>query len=200
MKIAIALLTVAGTLAGCATTPARSNPQEAFFAALTARCGQAFGGRIETGDTADAAMQGKAMVMHIRRCTPDRIEIPFHIDGLGPNGDWDRSRTWIVSRTDTGLRLKHDHRHADGTADKVTFYGGDSIAPGTASRQEFPVDAESVAMFKANGLTASVTNIWAIETSPRGFAYELRREGRHFRVGFDWDRPISPPPPAPWGW
>src|SRR3546814_4385617 len=60
-------------------------------------------------------MRGKAMVMHIRHCTNDRIEIPFHIDGLGPNGGWDRSRTWIVSRTGAGLRLKHDHRHADGT-------------------------------------------------------------------------------------
>jgi len=188
------------TLTGCAATPTPANPQDAFFAALTARCGQAYAGRIETSDAADADMQGKAMVMHIRRCTPDRIEIPFHIDGLGPKGGWDRSRTWVVTRTDTGLRLKHDHRHADGTSDAVTMYGGDTASEGTATRQAFPVDAESIALFTRTGRAVSNTNIWAMEATPLGFAYELKREGRHFRVGFSWNRPVSPPPPAPWGW
>lgn len=200
MKYALPLLATAALLAGCAATPKASAPQAAFFAALAARCGQAYAGKIETSEAADADMQGKAMVMHIRRCTPDRIEIPFHIDGLGPKGGWDRSRTWIVTRTATGLRLKHDHRHADGTPDSATLYGGDTATPGTATRQEFPVDAESIALFNATGRTVSTTNVWAIEQTPLGFAYELRRENRHFRVGFSWDRPVSPPPPAPWGW
>lgn len=198
MRAAFALAG-AVTLAGCAATPAPSNPQDAFFAALTARCGQAYAGRIETDDAADANMQGKAMVMHIRRCTPDRIEIPFHIDGLGPKGGWDRSRTWVVTRTDAGLRLKHDHRHADGTSDEVTMYGGDTASEGTATRQEFPVDAESIALFTRTGRSVSNTNVWAMEATPLGFAYELQRERRHFRVSFSWNRPVSPPP-APWGW
>ncbi len=198
MRGALTLL-AATTLAGCATTPTPSSPQDAFFAALKARCGQAFAGKIETNQAADADMQGKAMVMHIRSCSPDRIEIPFHIDGLGPDGGWDRSRTWIITRTATGLRLKHDHRHADGSKDEVTMYGGDTSNAGTATRQEFPVDAESIAMFKATGRGVSVTNIWAVETTDAGFAYELRREGRHFRVAFDYARPVAPPP-APWGW
>jgi len=80
------------------------------------------------------------------------------------------------------------------------MYGGDTATPGTASRQEFPVDAESIAMFNATGRSVSTTNIWAMETTPLGFAYELKRANRHFRVGFSWDRPVSPPPPAPWGW
>lgn len=199
MRVA-ALLLAASALAGCAATPASTDPQEQFFAALTARCGQAYAGKIETNEAADADMQGKAMVMHIRRCTPDRIEIPFHIAGLGPDGGWDRSRTWIVSRTGNGLRLKHDHRHADGSKDEVTLYGGDTATPGTASRQAFPVDAESIAMFEATGRAVSTTNVWAIDQTPLGFAYELKRANRHFRVGFSWDRPVSPPPPAPWGW
>ena len=199
MRVA-ALLLAGSALSGCATTPASTDPQDQFFAALTARCGQAYAGKIETNEAADADMQGKAMVMHIRRCTPDRIEIPFHIAGLGPDGGWDRSRTWIVSRTGNGLRLKHDHRHADGSKDEVTMYGGDTATPGTASRQEFPVDAESIAMFEATGRAVSTTNVWAMETTPLGFAYELKRANRHFRVGFSWDRPVSPPPPAPWGW
>lgn len=187
-------------LAGCATTSSpASTPQDTFFAALTARCGQAYAGQLASDQEADAAMRGKAMVMHVRSCTPHRVEIPFHIAGLGPEGGWDRSRTWVITRTATGLRLKHDHRHSDGEKDKVTMYGGDTADAGSAVRQQFPVDAESIAMFKANGLTASVTNIWAVETTPDRFAYELRREGRLFRVEFAYNQPVAPPP-APWGW
>lgn len=119
---------------------------------------------------------------------------------------WDRSRTWIISRTNSGLRLKHDHRHADGTADAVTFYGGDTDTPGTSSSQAFPVDAESIALFQQAGLGRSVTNVWTVEISEAGapaprFAYVLRRTGenaRHFRVEFDLGQPVAPPP-APWG-
>ncbi len=198
MKAALPLL-AATMLAGCATTPAPVHPQDAFFAALSARCGQAYAGRLASDQEADADMRGKAMVMHIRHCTADRIEIPFHIDGLGPDGGWDRSRTWIISRTPAGLRLKHDHRHADGTADAVTLYGGDTAGAGSATRQSFPVDAESIAMFNATGRGVSTTNIWSVETTADGFIYGLNREGRHFRVVFGYDKAVTPPP-APWGW
>lgn len=198
MKHALPLF-VAATLAACAATPALANPQDDFFAALTARCGQAYAGRLASDQDADAEMRGRAMVMHIRHCTADRIEIPFHIEGLAADGGWDRSRTWVITRTDTGLRLKHDHRHADGHSDDVTLYGGDTADAGSAARQSFPVDAESIAMFRAAGLTASVTNVWAVETAADGFTYELRREGRLFRVAFDYAQPVAPPP-APWGW
>ena len=198
MKTALALL-AATMLAGCAATPAAANPQDAFFAALSARCGQAYAGTLASDQEADAEMRGKAMVMHIRHCTADRIEIPFHIDGLGPNGGWDRSRTWIITRTPTGLRLKHDHRHADGSADAVTLYGGDTAEAGSAAHQSFPVDAESIAMFTATGRSVSNSNIWSVETTADSFTYGLNREGRHFRVTFDYDHPVAPPP-APWGW
>lgn len=198
MKAAISAL-AAAALAGCATAPATATPQGAFFDALSARCGKAYAGKLASDQEADADMRGKAMVMHIRHCTPDRIEIPFHIDGLGPDGGWDRSRTWIVSRTTTGLRLKHDHRHADGTSDDVTLYGGDTAGMGSATRQTFPVDAESIAMFERTGRGVSTTNIWSVETTDAGFTYGLDRQGRHFRVTFDYSRPVAPPP-APWGW
>lgn len=197
MKSMLSLL-FATALAGCATTR-DTNPQDAFFDALSARCGKAYAGRLASDQDADADMRGKAMVMHIRHCTADRIEIPFHIDGLGPDGGWDRSRTWVLSRTPTGLRLKHDHRHADGTPDAVTLYGGDTADAGTVTRQSFPVDAESIAMFNATGRSVSSTNIWSVETTDAGFTYGLNREGRHFRVTFDYAKPVAPPP-APWGW
>ena len=199
MKAALALL-AATTLAGCATTSSTAaNPQDEFFAALSARCGEAYAGKLASDEAADADMRGKAMVMHIRTCTRDRIEIPFHIDGLGPDGGWDRSRTWVITRTATGLRLKHDHRHADGTADDVTLFGGDTADAGSATRQTFPVDAESIAMFKRTDRAVSTTNIWSVETTAAGFTYGLNREGRHFRVAFDYATPVAPPP-APWGW
>jgi hypothetical protein len=198
VKPALALL-AATALAGCASTPHATDPQDAFFAALTARCGQAYAGKLASNQDADADMRGKAMVMHIRSCTPDRIEIPFHIDGVGPDGGWDRSRTWVITRTATGLRLKHDHRHADGSKDELTMYGGDTKDAGTASRQTFPVDAESIALFTRTGRSVSNTNIWSVETTAEGFTYGLSREGRDFRVTFDYRQPVAPPP-APWGW
>ncbi len=170
-------------------------PADDFLAALSRLCGQAFAGkvRVDTPASPDDAFAGKALVMHVRECGAGTLRIPFHV------GD-DHSRTWVLTRTAAGLRLKHDHRHADGRPDAVTMYGGETAAAGTAGRQAFPVDAESVAMFEKEGLPASVTNTWAMEIQPgRTFVYELSRPGgRLFQVEFDLSRPV-PPPPAPWG-
>jgi hypothetical protein len=214
------LLATALGLAACAGTPAASSapvtipglpeplpppgiddagnpaaPADAFLAAIARHCGQAFAGRVVVDQPAspDSAFAGKALVMHVRDCGADQVRIPFHV------GD-DRSRTWVLSRTPTGLRLKHDHRHADGSADAVTMYGGDTAEAGTAVRQAFPVDAESVAVFEREGLAASVTNTWAMEVEPgQRFLYELSRPGgRLFQVEFDLSRPVPLPPPA-WG-
>jgi hypothetical protein len=179
-------------LAGCATTPAAS-PQEAFFERLSALCGKAFEGRVASPPVeADAAFAGKRLVMHVRNCSKDELRIPFHV------GD-DRSRTWVVTRTGAGLRLKHDHRHEDGREDALTQYGGDTVGAGTADRQEFPADRFSKDMFVRQDRAVSVPNVWAMEVHPgRTFGYELRRPGRFFRVDFDLTKPVAPPPP-PWG-
>ena len=165
------------------------------MAAIARHCGKAFEGRVVSRDPADSDFAGKRLVMHVRDCRPGELRIPFHV------GE-DRSRTWVLTRTAAGLRLKHDHRHADGSSDVLTMYGGDTVTPGTASRQEFPADAESIALFRREKREVSVTNIWAMEIGPTAFAYELRRPpipgGRHFRVEFDLSRPVAPPPP-PWG-
>jgi len=81
------------------------------------------------------------------------------------------------------------------------MYGGDTATPGTAVRQEFPVDQHSIRMFEATGRSVSVVNVWAMEIEPgKQFLYELARpgQGRLFRVEFDLTRPL-PAPPTPWG-
>ena len=179
-------------LSACANVPAGQHPQLRFFEALRSLCGRAFEGRVVTTDAQDRELAASRLVMHVRACSADEIRIPFHA------GE-DRSRTWVVSRTAAGLRLKHDHRHRDGSEDALSQYGGDTVTAGTARRQEFPADAFSRDLFVRRGIPASAANVWAVDVEPgRMFAYELRRPDRHFRVEFDLARPVTPPPP-PWG-
>ncbi len=182
-------------LAAACASVAPPAPPDQFLARLQGLCSQAFEGRVVSTDAADADMRGQRLVMHVRECRAGEVRIPFHV------GE-DRSRTWIVTRTAAGLRLKHDHRHQDGTPDELTMYGGDTVAAGAAARQEFPVDADSIALFTRTNRAVSNSNVWAMEVSPGVFAYELRRPpvpgGRFFRVEFDLTRPVAPPPP-PWG-
>ncbi len=189
------ILTAAALLTGCAGIYRPAAPADAFMARLATLCGQSFAGRLVTNDPADAVMAGQPMVMQLRDCSPTMIRIPFHV------GD-DRSRTWVLTRTGAGVRLKHDHRHRDGSSDPLTQYGGDNAGPGSAMRQVFPADAESIALFRRSGRDVSVANVWAIEVDAARFAYELRRPpgpgARHFRVEFDLTRPVEAPP-SPWG-
>ena len=173
-------------MASCATAPEPANPQDAFLARLNALCGQRFEGRVVTTDAADADFASSRLIMHVRDCAPDEVGIPFAV------GE-DRSRRWIVTRTDAGLRLKHDHRDPAGEIHGYHMYGGDTAGPGTAQRQEFPVDQESIAQFIAGDAQVSTTNTWAVEVHPGEiFAYELRRpSGRFLRVEFDLTRPIA---------
>jgi hypothetical protein len=179
------------SLGACATAQAPS-PQDAFFSNLRELCGRAYEGRIVSTDTADDQFRSERLVMHVSDCTNSEVRIPFNI------GD-NRSRTWVVTRTDQGLRLKHVHRHEDGEEDALSQYGGDTAAIGAVERQDFPADAFSRELFVRGNLPASVDNVWAIEVQPgRTFVYELSRPRRHFRVEFDLTRPVAAPPPS-WG-
>ena len=186
------LVVVAVGVSGCTATLRSTSPQAQFFDRLTSLCGKAFEGRIASPPVAaDASFAGKKLVMHVRDCSGDEIRIPFHV------GE-DRSRTWVITRVPAGLRLKHDHRHQDGSEDRLTQYGGDTVQAGSARRQEFPADSESRSLFTRENIPASTANVWAMEVEPgMMFAYELRRPGRFFRVDFDLARPVPAPPP-PW--
>ena len=172
-------------LLGCATSSVPLTPQDRFFERLLSLCGQRLEGRIVSPPVAaDADFAGKRLTAHVRDCSPTEMRIPFHV------GD-DRSRTWIVTRTGTGIRLKHDHRHDDGTEDKISQYGGDTVTAGTPRRQEFPADAFTRDLLVREGNVAGAGNVWALEADrPAFLAYELRRTNRFFRVEFA-------PPPRP---
>ena len=177
-----------------APPPAAASPAAQFLSSLAGLCGQAFAGRIAASEPAQAndPFVGQPLVMHVRTCEPGRVLVPFHVGA-------DRSRTWVLTLHGDRLRLEHDHRHEDGSHDVLTMYGGDSAEAGTATRQEFPVNAFSKDLFTREGRSVSNTNTWAMEVHPgRMFAYELSRPGRIFRVEFDLAVSV-PPPPAPWG-
>ena len=187
MRLLVLLLVLT---AGAAPVRQKLPPaQQEFWTSLQALCGRAYEGRAVETPAGDTTFTGQRLVMHVRECDGDTIRIPFHV------GD-DRSRTWVLTRHEAGLRLKHDHRHADGTEDRITQYGGDTPHPGTPQRQEFAADEQT-----ARIVPAARTNVWTVEIQPGGaFVYALRREGtdRRFRIEFDLRTPVATPP-APWG-
>lgn len=162
---------------GCATTPDPS-AQDQFFAAVSSHCGQSLHGRLVTDDPRDAALIGKPIVGRFAGCTASEVRINIAVED-------DTSRTWVISRTPGGLRLKHLHLHKDGTEEEVSGYGGDATTPGTAQRQEFPPDAFTRDLSTRLNTPGNLTNVWAVEARPREFyAHELRNAatGRFFRL------------------
>lgn len=164
---------------------------DAYFDKLRQLCGKAFEGKITVDNPQSGGFEGK-LVMHVRKCTDTQLQIPFHV------GD-DHSRTWIITKTGSGLSLKHDHRKADGAYDKSTMYGGHTVDAGWATVQSFPADQYSKELFSTLGNPQSNTNIWQMYIYPETFTYRLVREGREFRVDFDLTKPVALPP-VPWGY
>ncbi|MFU8828077.1 MAG: hypothetical protein ACNA8P_01435 [Phycisphaerales bacterium] len=171
-------------------TEGLADAQAEFFRNLATYCNQSFEGTIVEDTTGNPDFTSGPLIMHVMRCEEGRILVPFHV---GEN----HSRTWIFTTTDTGLRLKHDHRQEDGSDDDLTMYGGDTQSAGSATRQEFHADAHTAEL-----LPEAATNVWTVELIPgERYSYALRREGtdRRFRVDFDLTRPVETPP-MPWGW
>ncbi len=173
-------------LSACSTVAdVPEKPADRFFKNLSALCGKSFAGKLVAGDDSDASFRTADMRAHARECSANEIRIAFDV------GE-DRSRTWIISKTTEGLRLKHRHMLKDGTEDPVSQYGGDTVNAGSALRQEFPADAFSKDMFTREGRTVSNTNIWAFDVEPgTTLTYELARPSRLFRVQFDVSKPLK---------
>ncbi|MEM9739205.1 MAG: hypothetical protein AAF829_04995 [Pseudomonadota bacterium] len=192
-------IAIASILAGCTTAsvgetePTSTAPAEAFLQNLQSICGQAFEGEVVSQDLEDADWRAETLTIHLAVCTADTVRIPLQVGS-------DRSRTWTIAFDESGvLSLDHQHLHEDGSPDAVTGYGGSSIDPGSAFRQEFPASEPTKALFVAQGIPQSSQNTWAMEMKPEEnlFAYEMRRPGRFFRAEFNLSEPVPIPPP-PW--
>lgn len=181
------LALAAAGLAACSAPVAEPD----LFDRLSEHCGRAYEGGVVSDDPTDADWAAQTLTIHFRSCTDNEIRIPLHV------GD-NRSRTWVIQRVGAGLRLKHDHRHEDGSEDAVTQYGGDTLEAPSETRADFPADQFSKDLFEREGLAVSVTNVWSITLTDETFTYELRRENRHFEAEFDLTEPVAAPPP-PWG-
>jgi len=163
-----------------------------FFERISKYCGQAFEGKVTVDNAPSDSFSSKKLIMHVRRCSNSQLQIPFHV------GD-DASRTWIITKTGSGLSLKHDHRISDGSHDESTMYGGHTIDAGWPEAQSFPADQYSKELFVKLGIPQSNANNWQMFIYPGKFTYRLTRPGREFRVDFDLTKPITPPS-APWGY
>jgi hypothetical protein len=177
MKRSLVLVALLGGCAHGVTAP--QLPVDTFFAEMNTYCGKTLNGKLVAGDDSDAAFRDAQLVADLGDCSENEMRIALAV------GD-DRPRTWTVRRTPSGLRLKHTHLLKNGGEDAVSQYGGDTVDPGTATRQQFPADAYSKEMFAREGRQVSISNVWAFEIEPgQSLTYELSRPGRLFRIRFD---------------
>jgi hypothetical protein len=164
------------------------NPADVFWDALKKHCGKAYEGKLAEG-MSHATFNNQKLIMHIRQCDENTIKIPLIV------GE-DRSRTWVLTKKDGIITLKHDHRHEDGSEDAITQYGGTSTNAGFPHMQVFPADAYTAAL-----IDYAATNIWWMTLKEDKFTYNLRRiEGNSYvSLEFNLKTPVAAPE-APWGW
>lgn len=152
-----------------------------FLEQFKALEGQYFEGQIVEGGKEGDGFTGKRLLMEVMSYDDREVRIPFYV------GD-DKSRTWILSYSNNVITLKHDHRHEDGTPDKVTFYGGTSPNEGSKTIQVFPADNETCEL-----IDYACQNVWWITMDGTTYTYNLRRIGseRVFTVKFDLTKPVK---------
>lgn len=160
--LAIALLAIAPA------SSTESGSQTKFFEHMKALCGSRFAGHSNFPEDPGDAFRGKLLVVVFETCSEREIRIPFHVGR-------DQSRTWLLTRVAGGLQLKHDHRHADGTPDEITLYGGTTQSPGSELSQSFPADN-----YTAGLIPDAASNEWFLSLSANKteLVYYLERHGK----------------------
>jgi hypothetical protein len=147
--------------------PAAAQAQDARdqFATLKSLCGQQFDGVLVYPKDPQHDFAGKRLQAdfacsdrQIKQCVPVGEDVA-HL---------------IISRTPTGLALQHDHRHADGTPDAVTMYGGMASTTGSALSQSFLADDYTARLVKGP------PRMWTISVSADGttLTYHLERDAQ----------------------
>ncbi len=169
----------------CAPAATPDGAQHAFLDRYQRYCGAAYEGRsvmVDLGD--DHPLDGARLRMTLAECGTDEVRIPFQVND-------DRSRTWILARTEAGLRLAHDHRYEDGTEHDANLYGGYADDRGSNTKQFFPADARTI----ADRPTREI-NVWSKEFDEEGGRYYYRlylRDELHYEAEFDLTRPLPLP-------
>lgn len=124
----------------------------------------------------------RELIMHVREFHHDVVYLPFRV------GD-NTSRTWTLYRENDGrLRLRHDHRHDDGTPENLTLYGGYTSHGSNKFMQIFPADE-----YTCNLLPRICDNEWSMLFSEdlTTFSYILRKAGDLIiRIDFDLTNPL----------
>ncbi|MGB5293226.1 MAG: hypothetical protein WBN41_17415, partial [Lysobacterales bacterium] len=163
-----ALLSVGSATAQHQTETSRLENQEMFFSRIKSLCGSRFEGRSVFPQDPGDAFRDKLLVAVVETCNADEIRIPFIVGK-------DHPRTWILKKTSEGLQFKHDHRHEDGTPDKVTLYGGTATGSGTQQTQSFPADD-----YTAKLIPEASTNEWFLSLSDDNneMVYYLERHNK----------------------
>lgn len=162
--------------------PVLSEAEQSFMANLLSLCGKSFQGEETFMAEGRESWADKLLVMHVAYCDEDEVRIPFHVDD-------DHSRTWIFMTEDGRLRFRHDHRHADGTPEDLTLYGGYANGEGSRFIQHFPADAYTVRM-----LQDTLGRQWDIAFADNMsiMTYQLRYDNElMFEASFDLLNPIE---------
>ncbi|MDP3468065.1 MAG: hypothetical protein Q8S11_07005 [Daejeonella sp.] len=152
-----------------------------FFKVLRNLEGKTFYGKaIYMPDTTRANdFWGRVLSFKVNKSKRNELKLPFNV---GEN----QTRTWVLTKTKDGIRLKHDHRHTDGSPDSITNYGGDSDQKiSNRLAQYFPADE-----FTSNLIPAARTNRWIMEFSPdkKKLYYILERNTElRFKAEFNLD-------------
>ena len=155
-------------LAATAALAEAQDARDQFFDNLVRLCGARFEGASTFPADSSDSFAGKLLVAEIATCSDLEVRVPFSV------GE-DRSRTWLFRRDKAGLQLKHDHRHADGTPDSLTMYGGMAGMDGTSLVQSFAADAYTAAL-----IPAAATNVWTVSLSADSLqlTYHLERNAK----------------------
>ncbi len=174
----LSIIMVVSLLIMAATPPT----QKEFLNNLKKFCGQSFTGKAVFPEGDKNPFKGQALKIKVATCDDNEVRIPFQV------GE-DKSRTWVLTLDEKGLLLKHDHRHADGTPDEVTMYGGYANTGGSSVEQSFPADD-----YTAKLIPAAATNEWSLVLSAdkKTLSYILKRDGQlRFHADFDLSRPLE---------
>lgn len=196
----LCILTISLVFFACGTPQPEPQPTDlqttrAFLANYTPFCGNVYAGKSTyTNLGENSPLNDADLVVTFESCNETEVIMPFFVED-------DRSRTWILSYTDEGLRLAHDHRYEDGTQHGANFYGGVAMENNGAF-EHYPADmnpSAQVLFFPSDARTLAdratrVINVWSKEFDLENelYYYRLYLSGElRFEATFDLSQPIS---------